>query len=174
MFHGRFIYLILILFALSLLFILAIVFRKRFQKLLFFKKISNLSSGLIHGLKSGFTMKEKTPFLSYTLLIWILYWATCWCTILAFPASEHLNYLDALFLMVVGSFGWVVPVQGGIGAYHFIVSTALVSVYGISQTQSVVFAIISHESQALAMILFGLYSLIRVGIVKNNRTIEEA
>ena len=35
--------------------------------------------------------------------------------------------------MVVGSFGWVVPVQGNIVAFHFIVTLALVAVYGLTQ-----------------------------------------
>jgi len=81
-----------------------------------------------------------------------------------------LNSIDALFLMVVGSLGWVVPVQGGIGAYHFIVSLALTSVYGISRTQGFVFATISHETQAVTMILFGLFSLIRIYLTPSHKS----
>jgi hypothetical protein len=68
--------------------------------------------------------------------------------------------------MIIGGFGWVVPVQGGLGAYHFIVSLALSSVYGISQTTGVVFATISHEAQALVMILCGAASLISMSMWK--------
>ncbi|MFA6770890.1 MAG: UPF0104 family protein, partial [Bacteroidales bacterium] len=71
-----------------------------------------------------------------------------------------LGAVDALFLMVVGGLGWVIPVQGGIGAYHFIISLALASVYAIDQTTGVIFATISHESQAITMLLFGTLSLI--------------
>ena len=74
--------------------------------------------------------------------------------------------IDALFLMVVGGLGWVVPVQGGIGAYHFIVSLALLKVYAIPQTTGVVFATISHESQAIVMILCGLISLVSISLWK--------
>ena len=56
----------------------------------------------------------------------------------------------------------MVPVQGGLGAYHFIVSLALASVYGIAQTTGVVFATISHEAQALVMILCGVVSFISI------------
>ena len=156
--HGKVIYLLLIIIAFLLL-VLIIVFRKRIQKF-------SMAAGLFRGLKSGFSMRQKAPFFGYTLVLWMLFWATCWCTIRAFPIAAHLNLLDALFLMVVGSFGWVVPVQGGIGAYHFVVSLALASVYGISQTPSLVFATISHESQTVTMVLFGLFSLVRVGMAK--------
>ena len=61
--------------------------------------------------------------------------------------------------MVVGSLGWIVPVQGGIGAYHFILSLAMSSIYSIPRTSGVIFATISHESQALTMLLCGAVSL---------------
>jgi len=164
--NEKTVFLVAILSALVLLFVLILVYRKRLQKVALFKKVYDLAAGVLRGLKSGFKMRQKTPFMGYTLALWFLYWATCWCTIRAFPTAATLNPLDALFLMVVGSLGWVVPVQGGIGAYHFIVSLALTSVYAISQTQSIVFATISHESQAVTMILFGIISLIRFGLEK--------
>ena len=125
-------------------------------------KFKNKLQRLLTGLKSGFTMEQKWPFFGYTLALWICYLSMSFCTIRAFPAVASLNLLDAAFLMVTGSLGWVVPVQGGIGAYHFIVSLALTSVYGITQTQGLIFATISHESQAVTMILFGLISLIHL------------
>ena len=64
--------------------------------------------------------------------------------------------------MIVGGLGWVVPVQGGLGAYHFIVSLALLKVYEIPQTMGVVFATISHESQALVMIICGAAAVIGI------------
>ena len=160
--NEKTVYLVVILLALSALFALLLVYRKRLQKIVIVKKIVDLAIGIFNGLKSGFTMRQKTPFLGYTLVLWFLYWATCWCTIMAFPTVAYLNPLDAVFLMVVGSLGWVVPAQGGIGAYHFILSLALTSVYGISQTQGLVFATISHGSQAITMILFGLFSILRL------------
>ena len=169
-FQGKSNYLITILLLCLLLSILIIITRKRLRTFFIFKKISDLISGIVHGIKSGFTMKQKMPFLCYTVALWLLYLATCRCTILAFPAAAHLTFLDALFLMAVGSLGWVVPVQGGIGAYHFIVSLALTSVYAIGQTQSMVFATISHESQAVTMIIFGLFSFFRT-FTKNNHSL---
>ena len=74
--------------------------------------------------------------------------------------------------MVVGSLGWIVPVQGGIGAYHFILSLALSTIYGIPQTSGVIFATISHESQALTMLLFGAISLVAVSLSPSYKKIK--
>ncbi|MEN6618014.1 MAG: lysylphosphatidylglycerol synthase transmembrane domain-containing protein [Rikenellaceae bacterium] len=131
-----------------------------------FRKISDIVKGIITGLMSGFRMPQKWLFIIYTVLLWICYWLMSWTTILAFPAVYGLGAGDALFLMMIGGLGWVVPVQGGIGAYHFIISLALASVYGITQTTGVIFATISHESQALTMLACGVISLISFTLSK--------
>ncbi len=127
-----------------------------------FRKIANIAKGVINGIISGFRMPQKWMFLIYTILIWLCYWLMSYTTIMAFPAAEAhgLGAADALFLMVIGGLGWVIPVQGGIGAYHFIISLSLASIYAVDQTTGVVFATISHESQAITMLICGTLSLI--------------
>lgn len=142
------------------------IFRRTILKVPLFEKIFRIAKGLLDGVMTAFKMQHKWLFLLYTMLIWLTYWLTSLTTIYAFAQVGHLGGTDALFLMIIGGFGWVVPVQGGLGAYHFIVSLALSSVYGISQTTGVVFATISHEAQALVMILCGVASLVSVSIWK--------
>lgn len=139
--------------------ILVFCYRKRLSRYKLFAKLFSLAKGLIGGLTAGLRMKGKWRFLLYTLLLWLCYWIMSYSTILAIPQVAGLNWADALFLMVVGSLGWIVPVQGGIGAYHFILSLAMASIYSIPQTSGVIFATISHESQALTMLLCGALSL---------------
>lgn len=135
-------------------------------------KILDIIEGALKGFVMGFKMKHKWSFFLYTLLIWLGYWMMSYSTILAFPQVGDLGASDALFLMVVGSLGWIVPVQGGIGAYHFILSLALSTIYGIPQTSGVIFATISHESQALTMLLFGAISLVAVSLSPSYKKIK--
>lgn len=132
-----------------------------------FAKIISIVKGVLQGLVSGFKMQQKWFFIIYTILLWICYWLMSYTTILSFTGSGiELGPQDALFLMMVGSFGWVIPIQGGIGAYHLIISLALYTVYGISQTTGVIFATISHGSQAVTMLIFGAISLLTITIRK--------
>ncbi len=142
------------------------LFRKKLLQNKFVGKILGIAKGLLEGVYAAFKMEEKWMFLLYTLLIWLTYWLTSLTTIYAFPQMAALGGTDALFLMIIGGFGWVVPVQGGLGAYHFIVSLALAKVYGIPQAAGVVFATISHEAQALVMILCGIASVISISLWK--------
>ena len=116
--------------------------------------------GLGNGIAAAFKMDRKVAFFGYTLLIWVGYWLTSLMTIRAFPSADSLTGLDALFLMVVGALGWVVPVQGGFGAYHFIVSMTLVPIYGFEKSTGLIFATLSHESQIVQMLMCGLISLV--------------
>ncbi len=143
-------------------------YRKRLLEVKLFAKLYDIAKGLWQGVLAAFRMKGKGLFFIYTAAIWGTYWLTSYTTIQAFPSVSYLDGSDALFLMIVGGLGWVVPVQGGLGAYHFIVSLALWSVYSIPQTTGVIFATISHESQALAMIVCGVVSLISVSLWSRN------
>lgn len=137
-------------------------------------KLKHFFVGLWDGILTGLHMQRRGLFLFYTLLLWLCYWATSYTIMMAMPETHHLGLADALFLMVIGGLGWVVPVQGGLGSFHFIVSLGL-GIYGISQDKGVVFATISHESQSIFMIILGLASLISAGLYlrKKQRTSQD-
>ena len=118
------------------------------------------AKGLGNGIAAGFRMERKWVFFGYTLVIWVLYWLCSLMTLKAFPDAASMGGMDALFLMVIGSLGWMVPVQGGFGAYHFIVAMALVPIYSFSYDTGLIFATLSHESQIIQMLLCGIISMI--------------
>ena len=121
-------------------------------------RIWGLFSGLMQGFSSCFRMQGKWKFLVSTALIWSMYWLMAASTMWAIPVLDGLNMIDALFLSLAGSLGWLVPVPGGFGAFHFVVSLALQAIYGIPFETGIIFATLSHESQAITMALFGGFS----------------
>lgn len=123
-------------------------------------KIWGVARGLSQGFASCLKMEDKWVFFIYTALIWTAYWLMAVATMRAVPDLDSLHLVDALFLSLAGSVGWIVPVPGGIGAFHFVVSLALSSIYGLPFAQGIVFATLSHESQAVTMIVFGGISYI--------------
>lgn len=133
----------------------------------FWQKAKGFLVRFKEGLLSAFKMKHKWYFFLLTVLLWGSFWVTSLFTIWAFPnVAGDFTGLDALFLMVVGSLAWAMPVQGGIGTYHFFVSTALMQVYAMSQSESLAFATISHSSQTVTMIILGIISVIGYSIQK--------
>ena len=47
---------------------------------------------------------------------------------------------------------------GGIGAFHFIIGLALSVIYGLPMELGIIYATLSHTSQAITQILFGAVS----------------
>ncbi|MDR2361960.1 MAG: flippase-like domain-containing protein [Prevotellaceae bacterium] len=147
------------------------VFRRRIRQWSLISKVKGLWRGLLDGLKAGFRLQRRGAFFMYTILLWVAYWLQAYTVMLAMPETLHLSAVDALFLMVVGGLGWVAPVNAGIGAYHFLIKCALL-IYGIDN--GVVFATISHETQSLMMIVFGLFSWVAVVVGRRPTTVEKA
>ena len=121
----------------------------------FCRKIWSLVHGVFQGFASCIKMDRKWLFFAYTAFIWLMYWLMAASTMWAAPFMDGLDVIDALFLSLVGGLGFAVPVPGGIGAFHFIISLALSAVYGIPMETGIVYATISHTSQALTQIAFG-------------------
>lgn len=138
-------------------------FRKRFKRVKIILKIRKMIRGIISGVKTVTKMRSRSAFLFHTFLIWLMYFLMTYVVIFAIPATESLKPIDGLFLLVIGGLGMAAPVQGGIGAFHWIVTMAL-SLYGISREEGLVFATIQHESQAILAILLGAFSILMLFI----------
>ena len=126
----------------------------------FCSKVWGIFKGILQGFASCLKMDKKWLFFAYTACIWLTYWLMAASTVWAAPFLEHLDIIDALFLSLVGGIGFAVPVPGGIGAFHFVISLALSMVYGIPMEMGIVYATLSHTSQAITQIFFGAVSYI--------------
>lgn len=118
-------------------------------------KVWSVFRGVGQGFASCLKMERKWLFLAYTLLVWMLYWLMAASTMWAAPFLSGLDLVDALFLSLVGGLGFAVPAPGGIGSFHFIISLALLGVYDIPMETGVIYATLSHTSQAITQIIFG-------------------
>ncbi|UKJ07559.1 lysylphosphatidylglycerol synthase transmembrane domain-containing protein [Solitalea lacus] len=118
------------------------------------KKIMGLLEGISHGLASIGKLKSSSGFLLYTFLLWVLYLFSTYTMFFALSPTSSLTLLTALFVLTVGSLGMAAPVQGGLGAFHWIVSKGLI-LYGIAEIDGLAYATISHGTQTLMIIIFG-------------------
>ncbi len=121
-------------------------------------KIWSVFYGIYQGFASCLNMEKKWLFFAYTAFIWLLYWFMAASTVWAAPFLTDLDLIDALFLSLVGGLGFAVPVPGGIGAFHFVISLTLSAMYGVPAELGIVYATLSHTSQAVTQIVFGLGS----------------
>ncbi len=136
-------------------------FREELSKIGIVIKIKEIIKGILEGLKTVYKMKKFGAFLFYTVFIWLNYLIMTWVVVFALPSTSGLGIIDGLFLLVIGGLGMSAPVQGGIGAYHWIVSRGLFAVYeNITIEEGLVFATLSHESQSLMILVIGIISFV--------------
>lgn len=127
---------------------------------------TKLIRGLLEGLRTVARLKRPWLFVFHSVLIWFLYYLGVYVCLFAFPFTTGLGFGAALFLLVAGGIGMSAPVQGGIGAYHLLVSQGLI-LYGLSRQEGLAFATLLHSLQLLLVVIFGLASLLLLFNRKN-------
>lgn len=134
------------------------------------KKLSGLLNQFAEGFKSIRNIQNKGAFIFHSFFIWFLYYLMFYFVFFSFGFTSHLSPLAGLTAFVFGSFGMVAPVQGGMGAWHFMVIEGL-ALYGIDKADGQVFALVAHGTTTIMLIIFGLVSLLVLPFV--NEKIEK-
>jgi len=135
--------------------ILLYILRHRLQNLPGFSKVREFWQGFKEGLKSFKTVRNKPAFIAHTLFIWAMYYLMIYVVVFALDVTQDIDPGSGLFIMVVGSFGMVIPAPGGIGSYHYLVMLGM-TVLGISQADGVSFATLVHTGQMIMTIGSGV------------------
>jgi uncharacterized protein (TIRG00374 family) len=90
-------------------------------------KVVAFLSGIRDGLLSIRKMERKWAFVGHTIFIWSMYF---WMAMVIFWSIDDLASMppwQALFIVVAGGFGMVIPAPGGIGSYHYAVQLAFIA-----------------------------------------------
>ena len=105
--------------------------RKELLALPFARKIADFLTGVWSGLNSIRHMKQKGRFMAHTFFIWFMYFFMAWVIFKSFDEVQDISILQALFIMVAGGFGMVIPAPGGVGSYQWAVMTGFMALgYG--------------------------------------------
>jgi uncharacterized protein (TIRG00374 family) len=156
-------WIILLVSAAAIGFLTMMYMRRRRLRLPGSEKLSGLLKGILQGLRSVRTLDRRAAFLFHTVLIWFMYFLMSYTCFKALPATAGLSWQAGLFVLVVGGMGMAAPVQGGIGAYHLLVSRGLI-LYGLTLVHGLAFATLMHTSQTLLVILMGGIAMLLVSL----------
>lgn len=146
-----------IIIVMSLLFIAALIslflLRKNDWLRMLWVRYQPAISGVLTVISSGW-------FWIYTLGIWVCYFLMTYLWFSLFDEVNHLQVSDAFLVMLAGTLGRSIPVQGGgMGVYHVLVSSVLV-LLGINLVTGNALAFVIHGAQAIITLLTGLIAYI--------------
>jgi len=119
-----------------------------------FLKVRRLLRELAAGLTSIRRMKNLSGFIISSIAIWVCYYLMTYLVFFSLPETSHLGFVAGMSALAMGSLGMIAPVQGGIGAYHALV-TGTLTFYGINEQTGAFFALLLHTSQVLMIVAVG-------------------
>jgi len=146
----------LILLGAAALVAIALVFwkRKALLALPFAQKVAAFLQGVWNGLNSIRKMNRKGQFLAHTFFIWSMYFFMAWVIFKSFDAVQDITVLQALFIMVAGGFGMVIPAPGGVGSYQWAVMSGFMAL-GYAKSLGLAVANIIWFTQTAMIVIMG-------------------
>ncbi|QSE98611.1 lysylphosphatidylglycerol synthase transmembrane domain-containing protein [Fulvivirga lutea] len=157
-----------VLFILAIWLIFTFLLKKRrILVLRFLLKSKNALSGIKDGVKSVLQLESRTLFIIHSLLIWVCYYLMMYFVMLAFPETQNLGLGAALTIFVIGGIAMAMPLPGGAGSFHVLVSTGLILLYMLPKDKAVAFTFIFHGWQTLVIIIAGALSMIISQVIRS-------
>lgn len=139
--------------------------------------ILSFLKGLSEGLLSILKLKQKGKFLLLSTLIWISYYLAAYLVCFALKESAGFTPTDGVFLIVVGTFGMIIPASGGVGAFHLAIKYGVAALFlskGLSYEAGAAtgmsYAILSHALQTLITLVMGFLSIPAMAAEKKRRS----
>ena len=144
---------IILLVVLGILFLAAFVLllkRRRKRK----EKKESLWSKLMEGVYSISKLKNKWLFIGHTVFIFLMWLCMLYVVFLAYEPTAHLSIRTGMVVFLMSGIAMLLPIQAGIGPYHFMVSQTLV-LYGVPLIYGIPFSYLVHTTTNLVYIILG-------------------
>lgn len=130
-------------------------------------KIHQVKQDLAEGVKTIASIKGKGIYIVQTFLIYFFWLIMLYVMFFAYEPTSGLTLGNAAFAFGISTFAFILPVQGGIGAWHYVVIQCLL-LFGISNQDGMVFALIAHTFTNLVNLVFGAVAMIILPLVNKN------
>lgn len=160
--------------------VLFFTFKKRLANIPVLDKIIKFIDGILDGLTSVFKLKQKGKFILYTVGIWVSYYFAAYLVCFALPETSDFTFDDGFLILVVGTFGMIIPASGGIGAFNLAMKYGFMALF-ISMGKSgelggevgLTYSFISLPLQICIMLVMGLISIPMLAKARNRNIARE-
>jgi uncharacterized membrane protein YbhN (UPF0104 family) len=129
------------------------------------RKVKGVWETIKTDLKLISQIKEKKKVIVYTVLIWLAFYLNFYIGFFAFDFTRDLGLIACFIVFAMSNVGVAVPVQGGIGAWHFMVISSFV-ILGVGSPEAKSFAFAIFTVQSVWLILCGVFGILALPYVK--------
>ena len=141
-----------------------LVYRRKIFRSRIAVRLRELISRFFQGLLSVRNVRKPVLFLGYSIGIYACYFFMTYSVFLGYEPARELGAMGAFLVLAMGSVGMIIPVQGGIGTYHFFVVETVV-VLGMARPEGQMLALVLHGATTIFMIFIGLLALVALPLV---------
>ena len=120
-------------------------------------KLKEFIRQLLEGVLSLRKVNNFPAFIFSTILLWVVYYYMSYIIVFSLPETSTLTWQAGIMLLVTSGIALSIPVQGGFGTYHTLIS-GMLFLYGIDKTTGVFFATLLHTSQIICLAVLGIIS----------------
>jgi uncharacterized protein (TIRG00374 family) len=133
----------------------------------FQNKINKIKEEILDGIKSVMMIEKRWTYIFLTFLIFLLWLLMLYVVFFAYPPTFNMPLSAAVFTYTIGTFAFLLPIQAGIGVWHFLVSECLY-LFGLNKEAGKMFALIAHTFTNLVYLIFGTIGFIIMPLINNN------
>ena len=139
-------------------------------------RVRRIISQFMVGIKSikQLNRKESILFTGESIFIWVGYLMAFYFSLKCFDSLSNLGFLVAFNILILSAFSVSVPLPGsGLGLFHILITSLLITFYGVGEPLATLYAYLSHFlGNIFLVVLLGvpsiLYFLLKQYFKKNN------
>ncbi|WP_462281037.1 lysylphosphatidylglycerol synthase transmembrane domain-containing protein [Salinivirga cyanobacteriivorans] len=131
-------------------------------------KLQKVGRDIKEGFTSLYKIKGKIWYLAQSVLIYVLWLLMFYVLIFAYPPMKDVSFTAAAFTFGVATSAFLLPIQSGMGAWHFLAIQSLM-LFGIGHDTAAVFALMAHAVTNLVHLPLGAIAFAVLPIVNRKR-----
>ncbi|MDF1546218.1 MAG: lysylphosphatidylglycerol synthase transmembrane domain-containing protein [Bacteroidales bacterium] len=130
-------------------------------------KINEIKRDIITGFKTIFQLSNKTIYLLDSILIYVLWLFMFYALFPAYPPTQNLSIKALVFTFGLATFAFLLPIQSGIGAWHFVVVQCLL-LFDVGMEQGKAFSLVAHAATNFIYLVFGAIAFLLVPLLNRS------
>ncbi len=120
----------------------------------FHHKIKTVKANIKNGLQSILLIRNVWLYLAHTAVIFIAWLLMLYVIFFAYAPTSNMTFGAAIFAYTVGTLAYFLPIQAGIGVWHFLIIQSLFF-FGLEKEAGMMYALIAHTFTNLVYLIFG-------------------
>lgn len=132
------------------------------------RKVNNFLQTVKYDMTLIAKMKSKKKIILYTVLAWLSFYVYFYICFYAFDFTKNLGPIIGWIVYAMSNVGVAVPVQGGVGTWHFMVISSLI-ILGVGYEEASAFAGTVFTVQSVWIILLGVIGILALPYVKRKK-----